>query len=237
MEIKGVTFCGTSDASNLNMSNSPWHHEVIEFADKLRKRLAVLTERGGGDPPPLYGLACEHKHSCSVLLARVDQFAYDKEDGSRGWKTWIDYDVFQTLADEYKGSGKKFEVEDYKTSTPSWAEFGAVEEGFDPTDLRHRRKGKSPLYTKFDQVGVPTHGWDGIVLSPEKRKELEEEMAVAMEKFEVEKAAASKEETEEGFEGVDEGGGVVGEGVGARKGERVVEDPRLMYRGLVVGTD
>ena len=118
VEIKGVTFCGTSDASNLNMSNSPWHHEVVEFADKLRKRLQVLTERGGGDPPPLYGLACEHKHSCSVLLARKDQFAYEKEDGSTGWKTWIDYDKFQQHADEFKKSGKVFQIEDYVDETP-----------------------------------------------------------------------------------------------------------------------
>jgi tRNA wybutosine-synthesizing protein 1 len=30
IEIKGVTFCGKSDASNLRMDNVPWHHEVAE---------------------------------------------------------------------------------------------------------------------------------------------------------------------------------------------------------------
>lgn len=28
IEIKGVTFCGKSDASSLRMDNVPWHHEV-----------------------------------------------------------------------------------------------------------------------------------------------------------------------------------------------------------------
>jgi len=84
-QLKGVTFCGTSDASNLNMSNSPWHHEVVEFADKLCNALRTLTEKSGNpDPPPLYGISCEHKHSCSVLLARVDQFSVDMEAGEGG---------------------------------------------------------------------------------------------------------------------------------------------------------
>jgi hypothetical protein len=211
------------------MSNSPYHHEVVQFADKLRQRLQVLTERGGGDPPPLYGLACEHKHSCSVLLARVDQFAYDMEDGSRGWKTWIDYEKFQKHALKFKEDGTHFEIEDYVAPCPHWALAGAVEEGFDPTDLRHRRKGKSPLYTRFDVDGVPTHGWDGVVLAPEKRKELEDEMRAAMEKFEKEKKEVSADQ-------IDIGGGVVKDGENERKGERVVDDPRLMFRGLVVSS-
>jgi|TARA_B110000902_G_C13759235_1_gene379900 tRNA wybutosine-synthesizing protein 1 len=28
IEIKAVTFCGTSDASSLTMKNVPWHREV-----------------------------------------------------------------------------------------------------------------------------------------------------------------------------------------------------------------
>ena len=42
-----------------------------------------------------YGLACEHAHSCCILLARVDKF---KVGGA--WHTWIDYDRFQQLAAE-----------------------------------------------------------------------------------------------------------------------------------------
>lgn len=29
IEIKAVTYCGTSDASSLTMSNVPWHREVL----------------------------------------------------------------------------------------------------------------------------------------------------------------------------------------------------------------
>lgn len=37
-----------------------------------------------------YGLACEHGHSCCILLARRSRFF---RDGS--WHTWIDYERFQ----------------------------------------------------------------------------------------------------------------------------------------------
>ena len=37
-----------------------------------------------------YGMACEHEHSCCVLLARRDTFFIDGR-----WHTWIDYDRFQ----------------------------------------------------------------------------------------------------------------------------------------------
>lgn len=39
-----------------------------------------------------YGLACEHAHSCCILLARRDTFMVDGQ-----WHTWIDYDRFQDL--------------------------------------------------------------------------------------------------------------------------------------------
>ena len=159
VEVKGVTFCGKSDASNLNMTNTPWHHEVIDFTKKLLEELNKIRLEGGDDPLPEYGLACEHKHSCSVLLARVDQFAVsDPEDPTkRKWRTWIDYDRFQELAAKHAADPSfKFGVKDYIADTPGWAVFGANEEGFDPTDSRHRRKQKHPKYSRFDAEGVPT---------------------------------------------------------------------------------
>jgi tRNA wybutosine-synthesizing protein 1 len=159
VEVKGVTFCGKSDASNLNMTNTPWHHEVVEFTKKLLDELNLIRQEGGDDPLPEYDLACEHKHSCSVLLARVDQFAVtDPEDPTkRKWRTWIDYDKFQELAAKHAADPSfKFGVQDYIADTPDWAVFGANEEGFDPTDNRHRRKKKHPKYTRFDSDGVPT---------------------------------------------------------------------------------
>ena len=50
IEVKCVAFCGKSDASNLKMSNTPWHHEVMalmeSFGSNLRnsvsERLAMM---------------------------------------------------------------------------------------------------------------------------------------------------------------------------------------------------
>ena len=210
VEIKGVTFCGKSDASNLNMTNTPWHHEVVSLAIALQKELATLTAKGGDNAPPLYGLACEHKHSCSVVLARVDQFAYtDTATGKRKWKTWIDYEKFHELADRHRiDPSFHFSVEDYLEDTPDWALYGAEEEGFDPTDTRHFRKKK--LYTKFDSDGVPTHDKDGIALDENIRSRL--------------KALMEEKRKEMGKVNIHEGKG----------GEKEIVDVSLMFRGLVV---
>lgn len=61
----------------------------------------------GAPPAPCraageYALACEHAHSCCVLLARPDRFLKDGR-----WHTWIDYDRFQRLA----ASGQPFTSE------------------------------------------------------------------------------------------------------------------------------
>jgi wyosine [tRNA(Phe)-imidazoG37] synthetase (radical SAM superfamily) len=55
--FQGVTYCGTSKASNLTMENVPWHEEVVSFVKKL------------GDLLPDYEIASEHEHSNCVLLA------------------------------------------------------------------------------------------------------------------------------------------------------------------------
>lgn len=55
--FQGVTYCGTSKASNLTMENVPWHEEVLSFVKKL------------GDLLPDYDIASEHEHSNCVLLA------------------------------------------------------------------------------------------------------------------------------------------------------------------------
>lgn len=120
IEIKGVTFCGESPASGLTMDNNvPYHYEVVNFAK-------ALCEARNGE----YGLACEHAHSCSVLLARPDRFLVDGR-----WHTWIDYEKFQELA----ASGQPFSSTDYSAPTPDWAAFGAPEGGFDPAETRWRR--------------------------------------------------------------------------------------------------
>lgn len=219
VEVKGVTFCGKSDASNLNMSNTPWHHEVVEFTKILKEEMKALraeqVAEGNDDPLPEYDLACEHKHSCSVLLARVDQFAVpDPDDPSkRKWRTWIDYPKFNQLALKHAADPTfKFGVEDYIADTPSWAVFGADEEGFDPTDNRHRKKKHHPKYAKFDdETGIPTHDTFSVPLDGEEMDRLRNLM--------------------------DEKKGQIGDATTVTElhgGEKVIDDASLMFRGLVV---
>merc|ERR1712113_264333 len=123
IEIKSVTFCGESKASNMQLSNVPWHEEVKQFAE------AILAEEGLSD---LYELACEHQHSCIVLLAQKKY----KIDGQ--WHTWIDYERFHELI----ASGRRdFTAMDYMCPTPTWALYGSEERGFDPKETRvfHKR--------------------------------------------------------------------------------------------------
>lgn len=122
IEIKGVTFCGYSGANPLTMENVPFQHEVVSFVQKL---LSQLDESGQQQ----YAIACEHEHSCSVLIANT-KFLIDGQ-----WHTWIDYDKFHNLVQ----SKQPFNSMDYIAPTPAWAVFGAEEKGFDPCETRHRR--------------------------------------------------------------------------------------------------
>ncbi|KAG0623009.1 hypothetical protein M758_3G141600 [Ceratodon purpureus] len=121
IEIKGVTYCGSTATSSLTMENVPWHEDVKAFAE------AIAAERGGAE----YELACEHSHSCCVLLAKTSKF---KVNGK--WHTWIDYEKFQDLV----ASGKPFGSEDYMALTPSWSVYGATEGGFDPNETRVKKE-------------------------------------------------------------------------------------------------
>ncbi|XP_073071319.1 S-adenosyl-L-methionine-dependent tRNA 4-demethylwyosine synthase TYW1 isoform X2 [Manis javanica] len=127
IEVKGVTYCGESSASSLTMANMPWHEEVVHFVRELV------------DLIPDYEIACEHEHSNCLLIAHK-KFKIDSE-----WWTWIDYDRFQELIQEYEDSSgsKTFSAKDYMAKTPHWALFGANERGFDPKDTRYQRKNKS----------------------------------------------------------------------------------------------
>ena len=98
IEIKGMTYCGnTSGASNLTMKNVPYHDDVKAFGEALcAARIEHAggvdgegAELTGGTPAGAeYGLACEHRHSCCILLARKDPYLVDGK-----WHTWIDYEV------------------------------------------------------------------------------------------------------------------------------------------------
>ncbi|CAJ1064914.1 S-adenosyl-L-methionine-dependent tRNA 4-demethylwyosine synthase TYW1 [Xyrichtys novacula] len=127
VEVKGVTYCGESSASSLTMANVPWHQEVVAFVQQLADML------------PQYEIACEHEHSNCLLIAHT-KFKVDGE-----WWTWIDYERFQELVQLHEESEgrQSFSALDYVAKTPSWALFGAREQGFDPADTRFQRRSKT----------------------------------------------------------------------------------------------
>jgi tRNA wybutosine-synthesizing protein 1 len=132
VEIKGVTYCGTSTSqgAGLSMQNVPFYEEVSAFVLALE---AALARRGLE-----YGIAAEHAHSCCILLADKTRFYKPSTaDGVERWHTLIDYDRFFECLD----SGKDFGPEDYiGEPTPQWALWGNG--GFDPRDQRVDRKGR-----------------------------------------------------------------------------------------------
>lgn len=128
VEVKGVTYCGTSSSAGagLTMQNVPFYEEVVAFVEALN---AALARRGLS-----YGIAAEHAHSCCVLLASTRFLVHEK------WHTLIDYDRFFELLE----SGEEFTPEDYMgPPTPQWATWG--QGGFDPADQRVYRKGKNKV--------------------------------------------------------------------------------------------
>ncbi|XP_046390590.1 S-adenosyl-L-methionine-dependent tRNA 4-demethylwyosine synthase TYW1-like [Ischnura elegans] len=129
IEIKGVTYCGTSKASSLTMENVPWHEEVVSFVQKLVDYL------------PNYEIASEHEHSNCVLIAH-EKF---KVEGK--WHTWIDYAKFHELMQRYYASNgeQTFSAKDYMAPTPEWAVIGSSERGFDPVETRWHRKNRKDI--------------------------------------------------------------------------------------------
>ncbi|KAF2767158.1 hypothetical protein EJ03DRAFT_329446 [Teratosphaeria nubilosa] len=133
VEVKGVTYCGTSTAAGagLSMQNVPFYDEVKAFVLALEAALA----RRGLD----YGIGAEHAHSCCILLADRNRFFKVPKEGGQAktWHTVIDYPAFFRCLE----SGKSFGPEDYVGApTPEWALWGNG--GFDPRDERVDRKGR-----------------------------------------------------------------------------------------------
>ncbi|KPA80857.1 hypothetical protein ABB37_04278 [Leptomonas pyrrhocoris] len=170
IEVKGVTYCGTSTSSTLTMKdNVPRHDEVIGFCKALCEEMArrnphyttpqmhaappkqekqeqedfVMREDDVDDviviPPEErdrpYHIACEHEHSCCVLIA-LDKFFFDHH-----WHTWINYERFYELIE----SGRRdFTSLDYAAVTPTWATYKSKEKGFDPEQTRVAGKKARP---------------------------------------------------------------------------------------------
>ena len=125
VEVKGVTYCGTSTSSSagLTMQNVPFYEEIVAFVEALN---AALEQRGLE-----YGIAAEHAHSCCVLIGSKRFLKKGK------WHTLIDYERFFELLE----GGERFSPEDYMgPPTPEWATWGNG--GFDPADQRVDRKGR-----------------------------------------------------------------------------------------------
>jgi len=125
VEIKGVTYCGTSSSAGagLTMQNVPFYSEITTFVEALD----VALEKRGLE----YGIAAEHAHSCCVLIASKRFFVQGN------WHTLIDYEKFFECLE---GVGE-FSPEDYMGApTPEWANWGNG--GFDPADERVDRKGR-----------------------------------------------------------------------------------------------
>ena len=125
VEIKGVTFCGTSTSASagLTMQNVPFYTEVVAFVEAFN---AALERRGLE-----YGIAAEHAHSCCALIASRRFLIRGK------WHTLINYERFFECLE----GGTEFSPEDYMGApTPEWATWGKG--GFDPNDQRVDRKGR-----------------------------------------------------------------------------------------------
>lgn len=143
IEIKGVTYCGTSTSSDagLTMGNVPWYAEVVAFVEALDKELSTRGLE--------YGIAAEHAHSCCALLASNSY----KINGK--WHTRINYEKFFELLE----SGMPFKPEDYVgDETPEWATWGNG--GFDPADTRVYRNGKGPKKVEIPAGGACGTGED-----------------------------------------------------------------------------
>ncbi|KAI9373348.1 hypothetical protein BJX61DRAFT_502979 [Aspergillus egyptiacus] len=127
IEIKGVTYCGTSTSAGagLTMQNVPFYEEIAAFVVSLNAEL----ERRGLD----YGIAAEHAHSCCVLIASKRFHVNGK------WHSRIDYPRFFELLEKEKADGTPFRPEDYTRETEEWALWGNG--GFDPNDERVYKKG------------------------------------------------------------------------------------------------
>ncbi|ODV98525.1 hypothetical protein PACTADRAFT_48267 [Pachysolen tannophilus NRRL Y-2460] len=124
IEIKGATFCGSSSGNGnpLTMQNIPFYQECQQFVRNLNQE---LQKKGFS-----YDIACEHAHSCCILIAQT-KFKINNK-----WHTHINYNKFFQLLE----SGDKFNDLDYVSETPDWAYWESQEGGFNPEDTKYDRK-------------------------------------------------------------------------------------------------
>ncbi|CUG85671.1 unnamed protein product [Bodo saltans] len=143
IELKMLTPAFSGRKTPLRIKNVPTFDRLVKFA----KKLCDATGDGA-----TYHLACAHKHSGCLLLARKEFRIEGK------WHTWIDFDRFNSLVlDEEKKHS--IDAMDYLLPTPDWALYGAQEdEGFDPQQIRHittkRKKHLESVSAAADSIPV-----------------------------------------------------------------------------------
>ena len=165
-------------------------------------------------------------------LPNVSHETYEKKDDEMTMTRKKTTTTITTTATEEEF---RFCVEDYIAPTPQWGQFGSEEEGFDPVDTRHRRKGKNPKYTKFDSAGIPTHDRDGLPLKEEEMEKFRDIMERRREEIVAEtRAETSAMSSSSGAVKEGEDSGVRMKGTGKGGAERAIDDASLMFRGLVV---
>uniref|UniRef100_A0A0G4F9H8 Radical SAM core domain-containing protein n=1 Tax=Chromera velia CCMP2878 TaxID=1169474 RepID=A0A0G4F9H8_9ALVE len=170
VEVKGVMFCGGDERRQwgLGLQNTPQAWETRSFAEALCSALnlkgrssAELSGRGAGGSQDAvlredsgYGLACEHAHSNSCLIAsnrflvsattQEEQGAAPDESIPKStsqsfpsspmqWHTWIDFDRFADVAGEGCEALQRLDAQAYAVQTPDWALLGSPLQGFDPS--------------------------------------------------------------------------------------------------------
>lgn len=104
IEVKGVTYCGTTDNSKMTMADVPFYDDVVAFCVALRDKLQETKEAAD----PEYDICAEHAHSNCILLAQKSFFIGNQ------WHSHIDYQKFFELLE----SGRPFGPVDYALPTP-----------------------------------------------------------------------------------------------------------------------
>ncbi|KAI9884954.1 MAG: serine/threonine protein kinase [Watsoniomyces obsoletus] len=180
VEIKGVTFCGTSSSSSmgLSMTNVPFHEEVKEFAEglnrALKERFDAITEsdeddqgrRMGGEEgmdemeeemgKEGYGIAAEHAHSCCILLASNRFLIKGK------WHTRINYDrFFDLLETENENGTRKKSNENGVDYENEEDECGRTSVGAEKEEMKKKEKeGMEKRFKPEDYIDDnPTPDW------------------------------------------------------------------------------
>lgn len=189
IEIKAVTYCGTSEASDLKMENVPFHDEVLAFSQqicdyvnaKARKQEEQAKnqreEVGEVELPKdisfaTYAVASEHQHSNLVLLAKESyRIHYDDEEEHKDSKQ--SHDSIEVLDDSFNN-----ENEEGKVATRTFEHFQSNK---NTSELKRKRpRWRTWIdYPKFHQLWREWEAKNAGLMSTEKKAEGEENSLIS----------------------------------------------------------